>query len=111
MDISDKFPIEIRRYLPNGFKDEVGVWFVLPLNDIDPDRCGVITLNKWLKEQEWYPAKFESILWFGDDGVGNLLGWVAEKSSAILWNPADGCEYWYSGEITALWAFISNNYE
>src|SRR5678815_3932767 len=103
-----QLPESVRAHLPNGYEAGQGVWLVLPLSG-DPQRS-VLGINNWLPCEDWYPPKLASIVWFGDDGVGNMLGWDPEQSRAILWNPEDGDEPWRTGSVEELWAFIVNGY-
>ena len=107
--MENNLPNEIREYLPEGYDAGTGTWLVLPSHD--SDRQGINTLNKWLREQEWYPRELDSIIWFGDDGVGNILGWLGSESCAVLWNPADGAECWHKDTLANVFAFIQNGYE
>lgn len=110
MNIEDKLPNEIKAYLPDGYDAGLGTWLVLPSHD-NNNMQGINTLNKWLQEQDWYPEELDSIIWFGDDGVGNLLGWHQAEALAVLWNPADGVECWHKDTLNGMWSFIKNEYE
>jgi len=101
-------PEEITRHLPDGYQPKQGCWLVLP--QTDKGRDGIATLNSWLRTQDWYPQALQAIAWFGDDGVGNLLGWNPGKSLAILWNPEDGASWWKEGSVAELWQFILGGY-
>lgn len=105
-----KLPIEITTHLPDGYTFGVGTWLVLP-SESNNEVKGISELNVWLREQDWYPNELSDIVWFGDDGVGNMLGWVADESKAILWHPADGAEYWHKDTLENVWAFVKSDYE
>ncbi len=107
--MEEKLPNEIKEHLPEGYDSGLGTWLVLPSHD--KDRQGINTLNKWLREQDWYPKELDSIIWFGDDGVGNILGWVQAEELVVLWNPADGAECWHKDTVINVWQFIKNEYE
>lgn len=108
--MEEHLPNEIKQHLPLGFNPGFGTWLVLPSEDQE-GRDGINTLNHWLREQDWYPVELGDILWFGDDGVGNLLGWDQTENIAVLWNPADGSECWHKSDVQSLWQFIQNGYE
>lgn len=108
--MEEHLPNEIKQHLPLGFNSSLGTWLVLPSEDQE-GRDGINTLNRWLREQDWYPIELGDILWFGDDGVGNLLGWDQTENIAVLWNPADGSECWHKSGVQSLWQFIQNGYE
>lgn len=75
-------PREIQEHLPLGDQLPQGVWVVLP--EPGDANHGITTVNSWLHTEDWYPAPLNTVVWFGDDGVGNFLGWVPEKGMAIL---------------------------
>ncbi len=108
--MEDQLPEIIKQQMPKGLNAGHGTWLVLPSRDVG-DRDGINTTNKWLREQEWYPEALQAIIWFGDDGVGNLLGWDKSSESAVLWNPADGSECWHKDSVESVWQFIKNDYE
>ncbi len=101
-------PEEITRHLPDGYEPKQGCWLVLP--EADKGRDGIATLNTWLRSQPWFPPTLRTIVWFGDDGVGNLLGWDPQRSLAILWNPGDGTWCSKEGSIVEVWQFILGGY-
>ncbi len=107
MEISE-LPQEVQAHLPNGYESSQGVWLVLP-TDNGTDRS-ISAVNTWLRAEDWYPPSLKSTIWFGDDGVGNFLGWDALAGHAILWNPEDGDEPWRTGNVADLWGFIVRGY-
>ena len=107
MEIS-QLPQEVRAHLPNGYESSQGVWLVLP-TDNGAERS-VSATNTWLRAEDWYPVSLQSIIWFGDDGIGNFLGWDPDAGYAILWNPEDGDEVWRTGSVAELWDFIVRGY-
>jgi hypothetical protein len=104
-----QLPEKIRNHLPNGYQTKSGCWLVLP--EASETRDGIITLNAWLREQDWYPVGLSDIIWFGDDGVGNLLGWKSEQEKVILWNPEDGDSPWKEGDLEEIWCYVLNDYK
>lgn len=108
--MEDKLPKEIKSYLPDGYNDGLGTWLVLPAES-DSELKGIADLNAWLREQEWCPNELSDIIWFGDDGVGNMLGWEAKSSKAVIWHPADGAECWHKDTLNNVWAFVKSDYE
>ena len=107
MEIS-QLPQEVQAHLPNGYESSQGVWLVLPA-DNGTERC-IAAANAWLRAEDWYPASLQSIIWFGDDGTGNFLGWDPVVNRAVLWNPEDGEELCRVGSVAELWGFISSGY-
>ena len=101
-------PQEVQTHLPMGRQATPGLWLVLPA--ADGQRDGIDTLNGWLRAQGWYPYALRQIVWYGDDGTGNLLGWDPDSRDAVLWNPEDGAVPWKRGSIEALWRFVLNRY-
>lgn len=101
-------PREIQEHLPLGYQPAQGVWLVLP----EPGEAnhGIAAVNSWLRAEEWYPSPLNTVVWFGDDGVGNFLGWVPEKRMVILWNPEDGESPWKEGSVQEIWAFVQGGY-
>ena len=68
-------------------------------------------MQVWIRAEDWYPSALDRIVWFGDDGTGNLLGWDPDALQAILWNPEDGDAPWKTGPVNELWRFIQNGYK
>ncbi|MCK7576620.1 MAG: hypothetical protein MZV65_12435 [Chromatiales bacterium] len=104
-----QLPEEIAKHLPNGYQPTPGVWLVLP--ESDGVRDGINTVNSWLRAEDWYPTSLQNIIWFGDDGTGNFLGWDPKSSRALLWNPEDGEKPWKVGSVAMLWQFIESGYK
>ncbi|MGF6243978.1 hypothetical protein P3T42_005743 [Paraburkholderia sp. GAS38] len=97
-------PAEIRDHLPQGYRIEPGAWLVLPDDKLTD-------MQVWIRAEDWYPSSLDRIVWFGDDGTGNLLGWDPDALQAILWNPEDGDAPWKTGPVNELWQFIQNGYK
>ena len=97
-------PTEILCVLPAGFESTQGCWLVMPLEALE-------STNEWIRVEEWYPESFAEVIWFGDDGTGNFLGWDTSSEVAILWNPEDGEEPGKTGTVQEIWAFIKNGYK
>jgi hypothetical protein len=102
-------PTEIAEHLPDGYQPSQGVWLVLP--DSDGIRDGIATVNSWLRTEDWYPESLQDVIWFGDDGTGNMLGWRPQLGIAILWNPEDGETPWKQGSVKELWRFVVSGYK
>ncbi len=102
-------PTEITKHLPDGYQPSQGVWLVLP--ETDTVRDGITTVNSWLRAEDWYPKLFQDVIWFGDDGTGNMFGWRLKQQKAILWNPEDGETPWKEGNVKYLWQFVLNGYK
>jgi hypothetical protein len=103
-----ELPSEITTHLPGGYQASQGVWFVLP--ESDGSRDGIATVNSWLRAQDWYPQSLQDIIWYGDDGVGNLFGWSRKTRRAVLWNPEDEDMPFKEGTVQELWDFVSRGY-
>ena len=103
-----ELPDEITQHLPGGYQPEQGVWLVLP--ESDALRDGIAKVNSWIRAEDWYPESLQDVVWFGDDGVGNLLGWRPNLRRAVLWNPEDGAIPWKEGSVSSLWDFVLNGY-
>lgn len=76
------------------------------------DQNDIITVNKSLKLEEWFPQSMLKVILLGDDGVGNLVGYKTDTNEAILWNPEDG--EWIQetrSSVTEIWEFITELYE
>ena len=101
-------PPEITKHLPDGYQASQGVWFVLPESDAKHD--GIATVNSWIRAEDWYPQSLQDVIWYGDDGVGNLFGWRPKTARAILWNPEDADRPFKEGTIQELWDFVSRGY-
>jgi hypothetical protein len=108
-DMRFDLPPEITKHLPDGFQPRQGVWFVLP--ELDAKHDGIATVNSWIRAEDWYPQSLQDVIWYGDDGVGNLFGWRPKKAQAILWNPEDGDRPFKIGTIQELWDFVSRGYD
>src|SRR5687768_7827518 len=89
-------PAEIVKHLPDGYQPKQGVWLVLP--ESDSMRDGIATVNSWIRSEDWYPQSMQDVIWFGDDGVGNLFGWRPKLERAVLWNPEDELP-WKEGTV------------
>jgi hypothetical protein len=100
-------PDEIVKHLPDGYQPKQGVWLVLP--ESDSVRDGISTLNSWIRSEDWYPQSLQDVVWFGDDGVGNLFGWRPELERAVLWNPEDESP-WKEGTVSELWKYVLDGY-
>jgi hypothetical protein len=108
VDASD-LPSSVRSHLETGYMPRPGVWLVRPLDDGTQD--AIVPMNQWLRGEEApYPAALAAVTWFGDDGVGNILGWDTSQRHAVLWNPADEAP-WRVGPVEDLWRFVLNGYK
>jgi hypothetical protein len=105
----DNLPAEVLQHLPNGLGCNSGAWFVLPAEH--PVYPSIQKLNSSVKNEDWYPKELMDIIWFGDDGTGNLLGWDGSLSAVILWNAEDGVAPWFNGTFKEVWNFILNGYQ
>lgn len=99
-----RLPDDVRSMygMSNGYRGPTDCQLLYPA-DVDSD---ILSMNR-LKEEAWFPKKFNSLVLVGDDGCGNLIGfdWAAEK--AILWNPADGDEIQESRDsVTEIWEYV-----
>jgi hypothetical protein len=101
-------PAEITEHLPGGYQPKPGIWLVLPQTAVVGH--GIITLNSWIRANDWYPQSLQDVVWFGDDGVGNLLGWRPDLGVAVLWNPEDGAP-WKDGSVSDIWRFLLDDYD
>jgi hypothetical protein len=101
-----QLPHDVQMHLPSGYEASQGVWLVLPAEH----GHSISEVNDWIRLEDWYPASLQSIIWFGDDGIGNFIGWDPAAGYAILWNSEDGEEPWRIGTVAALWNFITNGY-
>jgi hypothetical protein len=45
--------------------------------------------NIWIRAEDWYPEALSEVIWFGDDGTGNFLGWKPSDALATMWNSED----------------------
>jgi len=105
----ERLPVEIQQHLPNGLECNYGAWFVLPLeHQVYPS---IENLNSSLRKEHWYPNELSKIIWFGDDGTGNLIGWDETLAVVLLWNPEDGVEPCFKGSFKEVWEFIQNGYQ
>jgi hypothetical protein len=105
----ENLPLEIQQHLPSGLECNSGAWFVLPAKHrVYPN---IAELNSSLRKEDWYPKELGEIIWFGDDGTGNIIGWDDTPSIVILWNPEDGAEPWFKGTLKEVWEFILNGYQ
>jgi hypothetical protein len=102
-----RLPEEVLAHLLGGYEPRQGVWLVLPADD--GTQNSIAAVNSWIRVLDLYPEALQSIVWFGQDGAGNVLGWDPESSRAILWNPEDD-EPWWEGSVTELWRFILDGY-
>ena len=67
-------------------------------------------MNQWLRgEEALYPAALADVIWFGDDGVGNIFGWSPAAREALLWNPEDEGA-WHRGSVEDVWRFAISGY-
>ena len=103
-----QLPQEVLSYLPQGHEVQHGVWLVLPADD--GSQHSIASVNSWIRAENWYPQSLQSVIWFGDDGVGNFFGWNPGKQLAVLWNPEDGDEPMREGNVNELWQFVLNGY-
>ena len=101
-----ELPDEVSRHLPQGHEPKPGVKLVLPMRGDG----GIAAVNAWLRTEDWYPPSLDSVVWFGNDGTGNLFGWKPKERTAVLWNPADGETPRKEGGVEELWAFVLNHY-
>ncbi|HEV2802595.1 MAG TPA: hypothetical protein VGW12_19135 [Pyrinomonadaceae bacterium] len=102
-----RLPEDVLAYLPGGYEPQQGVWLVLPSDD--GTRNSIVAVNSWMPDLDMYPESLGPVIWFGEDGVGNFLGWDPERGRAVLWNPEDE-EPWREGTVSELWQFILNGY-
>jgi hypothetical protein len=102
----ERLPTEVRNHLPGGYEVSQGVWLVLPISGSN----GIPEINSFLRSEDWYPPELAAVIWFGDDGTGNLIGWKPDEAHAVLWNPEDGPEPWREGGVSEIWKFILNGY-
>jgi hypothetical protein len=102
----ERLPTEVRNHLPGGYEAGQGVWLVLPASGSN----GIFEVNSFLRSEDWYPSELAAVIWFGDDGTGNLIGWKPDEAHAVLWNPEDGHEPWREGSVSEIWQFILNGY-
>lgn len=101
-------PAVVRAHLENGHRPSDGMWLVRPLENGTQD-C-IQSMNQWLRGEEApYPAALADVIWFGDDGVGNIFGWSPSAHEALLWNPEDD-EAWRRGPVEEVWQFAMNGY-
>ena len=100
-------PEIIRCHFPDGLLGPTSIWLVLPETS---DKCGwdggAVGVNAWFRSLEWYPPELMAIIWFGDDGIGNLLGWDPDAQEAVLWNPEDGADLQKRCGVEDLWRDI-----
>ena len=96
-------PAEVSEKLPAGLESSEGCWLVMPRDRLD-------STNEWIRIEDWYPESLRYVIWFGDDGTGNFLGWNSSIESAILWNPEDGDDPIKIGSVQEIWAFVRNGY-
>lgn len=78
--------------------------------DADRGKHGILEMNPWFHSQHWFPPELEEVIWFGDDGVGNIIGWNPASQQALLWNPEDGKTPWKKGSVQEIWRFVLNGY-
>lgn len=104
-----RLPKEVLDHLPGGYEPRQGVWLVLPADD--GTQRAITALNCWVRDDhpDLYPESLRSVIWFGDDGVGNFLGWDPELGRVVLWNSEDE-EPWREGSVSEIWRFILNGY-
>lgn len=104
----EKLPANISTHCPAGLKDHLGRWMVLP----DDGQAGwtIESINRDLRLEDWYLAELSSIVWFGDDGSGNILGYSPDDDHVILWNSEDGPEPWRKDTFDSIVEFIKNDY-
>ena len=96
-------------HLPRGYHPSPCVWLVLPEEATVGD--SIVKVNESLRAEDWYPPVLEDVVWFGDDGTGNLFGWRPEQGIAVLWNPEDGEEPMKTGPVNTLWQYVLNGYK
>lgn len=70
----------------------------------------IVAFNSFIRAEPNYPALLERVIWFGHDGIGNILGWDTSQESALLWNPYDNEPHW-SGSVAGLWQHILSGYK
>ncbi|MGZ2749928.1 hypothetical protein [Burkholderia stagnalis] len=96
-------PPEVLQHLPDGYREDPGIWLVLPEPKLKE-------MQIWIRAEDWYPDELQKIVWYGEDGTGNIFGWDPDAHHAILWNPEDGSSPWKIGAVTELWQFVRNGY-
>ena len=102
-------PDVVQPHLETGHRPSDGLWLVRPLEDGTQDR--IRRMNEWLRGEEApYPAALASVIWFGDDGGGNIFGWSPTENVALLWNPEDE-EPWHRGSVEEVWQFVKDGYD
>ncbi len=101
-------PEVVRAHLEKGHCPSDGMWLVRPLEN-ETQNC-IRSMNRWLRGEEApYPAALADVIWFGDDGVGNIFGWSPAAGEALLWNPEDE-EAWHRGSVENVWQFVISGY-
>lgn len=71
----------------------------------------ILSMNR-LKEEEWFPKQFHSLVLVGDDGCGNLIGFDWATGDAVLWNPGDGDVVQQSrASVTEIWEYVIDWYK
>jgi hypothetical protein len=92
----------------DGFLGPTDCRLLYPLNG----EYGVLSANKTLKAEAWYPDEHRAFAILGDDGVGNLICFDSAAREAVLWNPADGVriqEKWST--VSEAWDYVFKAYE
>ncbi|WP_146742383.1 hypothetical protein [Oleiagrimonas sp. MCCC 1A03011] len=107
MELSS-LPPEVQDHLPSGYEPERGIWLVLLWDNGTQE--SIVYFNSFIRAEPHYPAPLEQVVWFGSDGVGNILGWDRVQKLALLWNPHDNEPFW-SGSVADLWRFILGGYD
>ncbi len=70
-----------------------------------------IVHNNTIRNEEWFPKSFSSVVLLGNDGCGNNVCYDWATKEAFLWNAADGD--WVQerrGTVTEIWSFIEELY-
>ncbi|AYD66101.1 hypothetical protein DVB37_20850 [Achromobacter sp. B7] len=107
--IPTELPAIVKEHFQDGYHPSEGLWLVRPLDNGTED-C-IRRMNDWLRGEEApYPLALSDVIWFGDDGVGNVIGWNPINQQALLWNPEDE-EPWHYGSVEEIWNFVQSGYQ
>jgi hypothetical protein len=101
-DVKEKYRVS------NGLHGPTDCWLLYTYNESEDSD---IVHNNTLREEEWFPKVFKSIVLLGNDGCGNLICYDWHRQEAILWNPSDG--EWVQerrNTVVEIWAYIEEFY-
>lgn len=68
--------------------------------------------NNTIRNEDWFPEAFKSVVLIGNDGCGNSICYDWATKEALLWNAADG--EWRQerrATVTEIWSFVEAFYE